>query len=425
MHQVEPTGRRSSPGSPTSLKEANQSRLIEALQFAGTMTQAELSRFTGLAPSTVSNIVRELTAVGLLRISPTVSHGRTAQAVRLARGAGVLVAADFGHRHLSVAVADLAYEVLAERRIELDWEHRVHDGLAAVERLMTALLAQTGLDRALVVGIGMGLPAPIDRRTGQVGAPSQLPGWIGVDAAALAGEVLGVRVRVDNDANLGALAEDRWGAGRGAENVAYVKLSDGVGSGLVIRGELYSGSIGTAGEIGHATMNEFGELCRCGNRGCLETLVGTGVLLDQLAVSHRRYEDIAGVVRAARAGNVACRRVLEDAGHHIGGAVANLCNIFNPDRIIIGGELAQAEDLILDAMRRVLHRQGIPSAAEAVDVVTAQLGARSHLLGALVVASGGASPAALAAAARTELPLVPRLSEPTLPVEREPELLPD
>jgi predicted NBD/HSP70 family sugar kinase len=395
---MEATSRRSSPGSPTSLKEANQARLIEALQSVGTMTQADLSRFTGLAPSTVSNIVRELTAAGLLEVSPTVSHGRTAQAVRLARAAGVLVAADFGHRHLTVAISDLAYQLLAQRRVELDWEHRVHDGLGTVERIMTELLVEAGVERGLVLGIGMGLPAPIDLRNGQVGAPSQLPGWVGVDAAALATDRLGVTVRVDNDANLGALAEARWGAGQGAQNVAYVKLSDGVGSGLVIRGELYRGAIGTAGEIGHATLDEFGEVCRCGNRGCLETLVGTGVLLDQLAVNHTRYGGIAEVVRLAKSGDVACRRVLEDAGQHIGVAVSNLCNIFNPDRVIIGGELAQADELLLGALRRVVNRQGIPSAAQAVRIVTAQLGDQSHLLGALVLASAGASPKGLVGA---------------------------
>jgi len=406
---VEPRVRRPSPGSPTSLKEANQARLIEALQFAGTMTQAELSRFTGLAPSTVSNIVRELTTSGLLRVSPTVSHGRTAQAVRLSRGAGVLVAADFGHRHLTVAIADLAYEILAEERVTLEWDHRVDDGLAEVGRIAERLLAALGLARELVVGVGMGLPAPIDSRTGQVGAPSQLPGWVGVDAAALATERLGVPVRVDNDANLGALAEDRWGAGRGADNVAYVKLSDGVGAGLVIRGELYQGSIGTAGEIGHATMNEFGALCRCGNRGCLETLVATSVLLDQLAPNHGTSLTIADAVRMAHAGDVSCRRVLEDAGHHVGVAVANLCNIFNPDRIIIGGELAQAEDLIVGSIRRALKRQGIPSAAEAVHIVMAELGARSQVLGALVIASSGASPEALGSALRNTVETDQRL----------------
>ncbi len=394
---MEPSARRPSPGSPASLKEANHARLIEALQFAGTMTQADLSRFTGLAPSTVSNIVRELSASGLLRVSPTVSRGRTAQAVRLSRGAGVLVAADFGHRHLTVAVADLAYEVLAEHRMELDWDHRVDDGLDAVQRILSRLLTELEIDRELVVGLGIGLPAPIDSRTGQVGAPSQLPGWVGVDAAAAATEQLGVPARVDNDANLGALAEDRWGAGRGAENVAYVKLSDGVGAGLVIRGELYQGSIGTAGEIGHVTMNEYGALCRCGNRGCLEMLVGTSALLAQLAPNYGTDLTIADVVRMARDGNVACHRILEDAGHHIGVAVANLCNVFNPDRVIIGGELAQADDLVLGSLRRTLNRQGIPSAAQAVDLVLAELGARSHLLGALVIASAGASPSVLAA----------------------------
>jgi predicted NBD/HSP70 family sugar kinase len=384
------------------LKEANQARLIDALRFAGSMTQAELSRFTGLAPSTVSNIVRELTVSGLLRVSPTVSRGRTAQAVRLARGAGLLVAADFGHRHLTVAVADLGYEILAERRVELGWDHRVRDGLDRVDAITDELLAELGLGRELVVGVGMGLPAPIDVRTGEVGAPSQLPGWVGVDAAALATERLGVPVRADNDANLGALAEDRWGAGRGAENVAYLKLSDGVGAGLVIRGELYQGAIGTAGEIGHATINEFGALCRCGNRGCLETLVGAPALLGQLAPMHGDGLTVAGMVELAQGGDMPSRRVLEDAGHHVGVAVANLCNIFNPDRIVVGGELARAGGLLVEPMERAIKRRGIPSAAQAVEVVMAELGARSQLLGALVIASAGASTAILAAAAGAE-----------------------
>jgi predicted NBD/HSP70 family sugar kinase len=148
------------------------------------------------------------------------------------------------------------------------------------------------------------------------------------------------------------------------------------------------------------------------------------VLLDQLAVAHPRYTDIAEVVRLARDGQVACRRVLADAGHHIGVAVANLCNIFNPDRIIIGGELAQADELILGPMRRVLHRQGIPSAATAVDIVTARLGARSQLLGALVIASGGSSPAMLAVAARAVTPAPPS-SEPTVEIEHETQALSD
>jgi predicted NBD/HSP70 family sugar kinase len=364
-----------------------------------------------------------------LDVSPTVSHGRTAQAVRLARAAGVLGAADFGHRHLTVAIAELSYEVLARRRVELDWDHRVDDGLGAVERIMAELMAETGSHRELLIGVGMGLPAPIDLRTGQVGAPSQLPGWVGVDAAALATERLGVTVRVDNDANLGALAEARWGAGRGGRNVAYVKLSDGVGSGLVISGELYRGSIGTAGEIGHATLDEFGQLCRCGNRGCLETLVSSGVLLDQLAVNHTRHTGIAEVVRLAKSGDVACRRVLEDAGQHIGVAVSNLCNIFNPDRVILGGELAQAEELLLGPLRRVVNRQGIPSAAQAVRIVTAQLGDQSHLLGALVLASTGASPKVLAGAcaggARRDAAEPSKASDPVVTVERGAELIAD
>ncbi|NMI01713.1 ROK family transcriptional regulator [Pseudonocardia acidicola] len=392
--------RRVRPGSPTSLKKANQALLVRALQVAGALTQAEIARVTGLAPSTVSNIVRELSARDLITVSRAEQHGRAVQAVRLSRSAGLVVGIDFGHRHLRVALADLAYEVLAEERVPLDDGHKVTDGLSEAGRIIDALLAEAETDRTHVIGIGMGLPAPIDLRTGQVGAPSILPGWVGVDAATVASERLGAAVRVDNDANLGALAEARWGAGRGAESLAYLKLSDGVGAGLLIGGQLYRGRSGTAGEIGHVTMNDFGPVCRCGNRGCLETLVSTGAVLDLLEPGHGPGLTIVGVVALARDGDVSCRRVLADTGHHVGIAVANLCNVVNPDRIVIGGELAQAGDLLLDSMWHTLNRYGIPSAVQTVDIVLAELGARSQLLGALALGLQGADPV-IAALVRT------------------------
>lgn len=378
--------RRVGPGSPTSLGDANKDRVLGALRLAGTLTQAEIARATGLAPSTVSKIVAELTG-SLLVVSEARVNGRASKAVRLARAGGVLVGIEFGHRHLRVGVADPGYSVLAEERVALEPGHRAADGLTESARTMDELLARTGTDRADILGIGLGLPAPIDSRTGMVGAPSILPGWVEVDARAVASDHFGIRVLVDNDANLGALAESRWGAGRGAEIVAYLKLSDGVGAGVVIGGELYRGGSGTAGEIGHTTINEFGRVCRCGNRGCLESFVSTRAVLDLLTHSLGPDITIADVVDRAQGGDVGARRVLADTGHYVGVGVSNLCNVMNPDRIVIGGELAQAGELILGPVRHALDRYAIPSAVSTLELVVAELGARAQLLGALALAS--------------------------------------
>ena len=368
------------PGSQAALRSANQRRVVELLAGAGELTQAEIARQSGLAPATVSNIVRQLTESGVL------DQGKQRRMVRLARSAGLAVGIDFGHRHVTVAVADMSHEVLAERWTSLGPGESAQACLDRANELLIQAFDEIGATMADVVGMGMGLPAPIDSTTGKVGAVSILPGWVGVTAAQLASDYFDRRVEVDNDANLGALAEHAWGAGRGCDNLAYLKLADGVGAGLIIDGRLFRGRNGTAGEVGHTTFDEFGEVCRCGNRGCLETLVAAKAVIELLEPRFGRPVTIAEVVRSADEGDAACVRVLADTGRQAGIAVANLCNLVNPERILIGGELAQAGELLLAPMRESLRRFGIPSSTHDLHIELGALGARTHVLGAVSLA---------------------------------------
>ena len=209
--------------------------------------------------------------------------------VALNRSAGWRSGIDFGHRHLRVAVSDLSRTVLAETWCEMDIDHSPIR-VSTRSRVRRAVLDEAGVDRERVIGVGMGLPAPIDRGTGSVQASSILPGWVGVDAAAEAASRLGLPVEVENDANLGALAELVWGAAKGRSEVAYIKVSSGIGAGLVSGGRLQHGVGGTAGEIGHTLVAEGGPVCRCGNRGCLETLASSRAIAELLSASRReRY----------------------------------------------------------------------------------------------------------------------------------------
>ncbi|KAF0960640.1 ROK family transcriptional regulator [Rhodococcus sp. T7] len=381
------------PGSQSSLKSANQHRVVRALQTSGELTQAEIARRTGLAPATVSNMVKELTAAGMVAVPGGDHPGQRGRAVRLTRRMGLAVGIDFGHRHLTVAVADMAHEVLAEERVELGTGHRAEDGVVQAGALLDAALDRLGCNRKSVLAVGMGLPAPLETDTGEVGGPSILPGWVGVDAAAIASEYLGTAVHVDNDANLGVLAEHMWGAGRGTTDLAYIKLSDGVGAGLVLDGRLYRGRGGTAGEIGHLTLDEFGQVCRCGNRGCLETLVASHVVIGLLAPSRGPDLSIADIVAMAEGGDAACIRVLADTGRHVGVAAASLCNLVNPERLVIGGELALAGELLLGPMREVVGRYAVPSAVRSLDIRVAELGPRAQVLGAVALGLRSALPA--------------------------------
>lgn len=369
------------PGSQAALRNANQQRVVALLKTGGELTQAEIARQTGLAPATVSNIVRELSAVGVLD-----GGGSKRRALRLTRAAGLAVGIDFGHRHVTVAVSDMSHQILAERRIPLGPAETAQASLDRASELLDEALAGVDGSRADVVGVGMGLPAPIDSGSGEVGAVSILPGWVGIPAAQLAGERLGCPVTVDNDANLGVLAEHTWGAGQGCDDLAYLKLSDGVGAGLFLDGRLYRGRNGTAGEIGHTTFDEFGTVCRCGNRGCLETIVAARAVIDLLEPRFGPGLTVADIVEHATAGDNACARVLSDTGRQAGVAVANLCNLFNPERILIGGELALAGELILAPMRESVRRCGIPSSTQGLTIELASLGPRGPVLGALALA---------------------------------------
>ena len=181
-------------------------------------------------------------------------------------------------------------------------------------------------------------------------------------------------VQVDNDANLGALGELVWGGGRGVKDLAYIKVASGVGAGLVIDGRIYRGPGGTAGEIGHITLDESGPVCRCGNRGCLETFTAARYVLALLRASHGPDLTMPRMVQLAREGDPGCRRVIADVGRHIGMGVASLCNLLNPSRVVLGGDLAEAGELVLGPIRESVARYAIPSAARQLSVVPGALG---------------------------------------------------
>ncbi|MEU6624841.1 ROK family transcriptional regulator [Streptomyces litmocidini] len=373
------------PGSQTSLHRANLERVVRAVRMAGSLTQAEIARTTGLSAATVSNIVRELKDGGTVEVTPTSAGGRRARSVSLSGDAGIVIGVDFGHTHLRVAVGNLAHQVLAEEAEPLDVDGSAAEGFDRAEQLVKRLIRATGIGPDKVIGVGLGVPGPIDVSSGTLGSTSILPGWSGINPADELSGRLGVPVHVDNDANLGALGELVWGSGRGVKDLAYIKVASGVGAGLVIDGRVYRGPGGTAGEIGHITLDESGPVCRCGNRGCLETFTAARYVLPLLQPSHGPDLTMERVVQLAREGDPGCRRVIADVGRHIGSGIANLCNLLNPSRVVLGGDLAEAGELVLAPIRDSVARYAIPSAARQLSLAQGALGGRAEVLGALAL----------------------------------------
>jgi predicted NBD/HSP70 family sugar kinase len=373
-------------------RAASRARIIGVLRDMGSASRADIARRAGLSRTTVASVLAELEHGGLVVRAdgvsddvPSSQSGRRPGLLRLDRSAGTALGIDFGKRHLRVAVADLGHRVLAERAVEMDSDHRAEHGMEVALGLVREVLAESGVARSEIVGVGMGLPGPINRESGELGSSTILPGWVGVRAEEDMSARLGMDVRVDNDANLGALAEWTWGAARGSANVAYLKVSTGIGAGLIVDGRLFRGAGGTAGEIGHTILDPNGPVCRCGNRGCLETLVGASALLELLRPALGELT-LADVLSRAQAGEPGCRHVIADAGRAIGTAAANLCNLLNPERLVVGGDLGAAGELLLAPLREAIARAAIPSAAADVEVVAGALHERAEVLGAVALA---------------------------------------
>ncbi|WP_243728417.1 ROK family transcriptional regulator [Microbacterium sp. BK668] len=377
--------RTSPPGSQSSLREANRARLVESLKRHGRLTQVELAGSTGLSPATVSNIVKELTAAGLLHTSITSSNGRRATLVSLARQLGLVAGAHYTSRQLHIAIADVTRTVVSQTSLPLPLDHRHDAQLDRLAILLGELMESLGGSVGDLLAVGLALPASIDPRTGMVSTPGLLRGWEGVDVAASLTERIGRPVYVDSEANLGGLAEAREGSGRAASSSVFIRVGHTISAGLIVGGDLFRGVNGKAGQIGHVTIDENGPICRCSNRGCLETYAGGPALLS-LFPPDAGMQRISDLLQAAEDGDGSSRRVIADAGRHIGIAAASLCNLIDPELIVVGGELAQAGEILMAPMRHSLERTALASADGLPEIVGASFGEWAETRGAIAIA---------------------------------------
>lgn len=378
-------------GSLRTLRRSNQERLLSLLLERAPLHRAELARRAGLSRTTVSTIVTELLERGLVveTKAPDSRDGRAKEFLAVNPAAGVAAGLDFTLNRVWGHLTDLSGKPIASHGTtvasESNWSHRLDVSMELLDRL----LGEAGLDRDDLIGIGVGVPGPIELATGVVG--ESLPGqaWAGVNVAGEFEARLSAPVFVENNTRLEAVAEIKSGAGRGARDVFFFGLSSGIGTGLFLDGKLYRGATGGAGEFGHVSVDINGPACPCGNRGCLVQYAAVPAVLTALRPRLGDDVTIDDVLTAAAEGDRACGGVIADVGQTVGQVLANICNLLNPERIIVAGELSRAGDLLLDPMRQALHRHALSLARE-VDVVAADLslGARAGAIGgaALVLA---------------------------------------
>ena len=357
------------------------------------ISRADIARVMDLSRSTVSRIVSDLQSTDLVAdvgVGPS-RGGRRPVLVAFQDGARVILGVDVGASHVSVALTDLRGRVLA-------WRERGHPvrsdpagTLRLIGELCDACLAARDRPFSDLVGIGVAVPSPVDPRNPGRMFDRIFPAWRGHSVVDHLQTRYDTAVVVDNDANLGAVAEHRWGWGVGVDDLTYLKVSTGIGAGHIIGGRLNRGSAGMAGEIGHLATASDGPPCVCGNRGCLATFAGTLAVLNRVEALLPEHADslladrrlsIAAFEEAALASDPLALRVVHETAQHLGTAIAGVLNLMNPATVILGGSLARLGDLLLEPLRDAVSRRTFAGSLASATIRTSALGPQSIALGA-------------------------------------------
>ena len=374
------------------LRSANRSLLVQALRREGESSRADLSRITGLSVTTISSLVAELSDSGV--ISETTRDdrsagrsGRPGRLLRLAPTNDLVAGIDLAGPTIQLAVADLSGRISAESSAPADVGGGGQATLIRAAALLDAVVEASSLDRQALRGVVLGIPGIVDPTNGLVVASGRMGAWQGLNPAAWFSQQTGISTQSENDADLAALGECALGAARGFTDVVFVKVSAGIGAGLILGGHLYRGLHGAAGEIGHVQVKDDGEVCLCGNRGCLETIASVNSVLRDLSAVHPSAVTAQDLADLIGSGDRAAVRVVTDAGLAIGQKVADLCNTLAPEAVVLGGEMTWSPGPFADAVSVSIDRYTRPYIGGRIKVLTTSLGSRAGVLGALRAAA--------------------------------------
>jgi glucokinase-like ROK family protein len=383
--------------------EPVEAAVIAAIRREGPLSRTDLTTWLDYSRASVTSIVGRMVSANILT---EVGEGKSAGGRRptlldINPGLGYVIGVDIGATSVDLALANFHGEVLQRDSEAADVRVAPEPFLARVADLIDGLLARQGLTTDQVVGIGVGVPGPVEFETGLLIAPPLMPLWEGYPIRDfLRGRFRLARVAVDNDVNLMAKGEQQAGAGKGIENFLFIKIGTGIGCGIIAHNVVYRGSDGTAGDIGHICVDYNGPFCHCGNQGCLE-IMAAGPAIAALAtaraaagesdflaerLAERGQLTAADVGEAAATGDRVANEIIRRSGQMIGGTLAGLVNFYNPRAVFLGGGVSNIGHGLLSSVRQATLRRATSLSTRQLRIEYSQLGADAGVIGAVWLA---------------------------------------
>ncbi|TBL79015.1 ROK family transcriptional regulator [Paenibacillus thalictri] len=370
-------------------KELNIKKVIKFIRENGPISRKEISEKMDIPQPTITRIIEELQQEGIIKELGTVPSHRGRRQVMLALDPKCYYAigVEIGRNVVHTALVDLDGSMINFKMKEMSKGDKIADVMSYLRETTGQLLQEAKVDDSRLLGVGVGIPGWLHETKEGFISPSNFYGEKKIPLRTLLEEVIPYPVIIDNNANVAALAEKWFGKGRGTTNLIYVLAEIGIGSGIIIRDNLYRGLGGKAGEIAHTTVDIYGELCTCGNYGCLETLVSVLRIVekmkkklkvegrDELRYFAKEIDEIelADIVSACRQGSVLAQKQLEETGTYLGIGISNVIQHFAPDMIIVGGKLGTCHPIIVDEIKRTIEAREAKSSAPKTPIVVSEL----------------------------------------------------
>jgi predicted NBD/HSP70 family sugar kinase len=360
--------------------------VLQLIRTGRASTRADIAAQTGWARSTVAQRLDPLTASGLLHAAGELpsTGGRPPNALQFNAAAGVVLAAEVGATHVRTAVTDLSGRVELDINDDIPATEGPTRILSLIDRRFEELLEQCGRHARDVFGVGIGLASPVEFSTGRPVNPPIMPGWDGFEVAEWMRTRWNAPALVDNEVNMMAIGEHatNW---RDEPELLCIKVGTGIGCGIISRGEIHRGAQGAAGDIGHIPVPGFDDVvCRCGNVGCLEAIAGGKAMAQRLNREGIPAATSSDVVELLRGGNRTAIRMVRESGRLIGNVLAGTVNFFNPSVIVVGGDIARAEEHLFAGIREVVYQRSLPLATQHLQLAPSQLMERAAVIGAAI-----------------------------------------